>query len=100
MIAQTPTCRVCNAGVLEMKTKYRMSVPVILIGYIFLIPSVLGMFVGGVTLFSAGADSAAACGISVFVIVASFVAGLFGWLLTMKKKVLQCSNCGAVVNAE
>jgi hypothetical protein len=31
--------------------------------------------------------------------VMSFVGGLFGWLLVMKKQVLQCDLCGAVVNA-
>jgi hypothetical protein len=31
--------------------------------------------------------------------VASFVGGLVGWLLVMKKRVLQCSVCGAIVNA-
>lgn len=31
--------------------------------------------------------------------IASFVGGLLGWLLVMKKRVLQCSVCGAVVNA-
>jgi hypothetical protein len=31
--------------------------------------------------------------------IASFVGGLLGWLLVMKKRVLQCSVCGAAVNA-
>lgn len=31
--------------------------------------------------------------------IASFVGGLLGWLLVMKKRVLQCDYCGAVVNA-
>lgn len=31
--------------------------------------------------------------------VTSFVGGLLGWLLVMKKRVLQCDVCGAVVNA-
>jgi hypothetical protein len=31
--------------------------------------------------------------------VAFFVSGLLGWLLVMKKRVLQCDVCGAVVNA-
>jgi hypothetical protein len=31
--------------------------------------------------------------------VACFVSGLLGWLLVMKKRVLQCDVCGAVVNA-
>jgi hypothetical protein len=31
--------------------------------------------------------------------VAFFVGGLLGWLLVMRKRVLQCSVCGAVVSA-
>jgi hypothetical protein len=31
--------------------------------------------------------------------IACFVGGLLGWLLVMKKRVLQCSACGATVNA-
>jgi hypothetical protein len=31
--------------------------------------------------------------------IGSIVVGLLGWLLVMKKRVLQCGTCGAVVNA-
>jgi hypothetical protein len=31
--------------------------------------------------------------------IAFFVGGLLGWLLVMKKRVLQCDVCGAVVSA-
>jgi hypothetical protein len=31
--------------------------------------------------------------------ITSFVGGLLGWLLVMKKRILQCTLCGAVVNA-
>jgi len=47
----------------------------------------------------AGAATVIAGGFSVFVIVASFVGGLLGWLLIMRKRVLQCARCGAVVPA-
>jgi hypothetical protein len=40
-----------------------------------------------------GSTFAIVCGI------ACFVGGLLGWLLVMKKRVLQCDVCGAVVNA-
>jgi hypothetical protein len=36
---------------------------------------------------------------AIFLFIASFVGGLLGWLLVMKKRVLKCSVCGAVVNA-
>lgn len=38
-------------------------------------------------------------GLSLFVTVGSLVAGLLGWLLVMKKRVLQCDDCGAVTPA-
>jgi hypothetical protein len=31
--------------------------------------------------------------------IASFVGGLLGWLLVMRKRVLQCNVCGAVISA-
>lgn len=34
-----------------------------------------------------------------FIGIGAFVSGLLGWLLVMKKRVLQCSTCNAVVNA-
>lgn len=34
-------------------------------------------------------------GISIFMFIISIVGGLLGWLLVMKKKVLQCAICGA-----
>lgn len=144
-----------------------MSGPVVIIGYIFLIPSILGMLFGILMVFAtgsaasetssglknevreqmvssgipeqiaekvisreplteeenalltqeqsrvladarlsysagqvgAGAGTAIAGGFSIFVIVSSFIGGLLGWLLVMKKKVLQCVSCNAVVAA-
>jgi hypothetical protein len=38
-------------------------------------------------------------GLAISLGIASFVGGLLGWLLVMKKRVLQCDVCGAVVNA-
>jgi hypothetical protein len=48
------------------------------------------------------APAAAACcggGFSVIIVIGSFVGGLLGWLLVMRKTVLQCFRCGAVVAA-
>jgi len=47
----------------------------------------------------AGAGVAIAGGFSLVVIVMSFVGGLLGWLLVMKKKVLQCTTCETVIAA-
>ena len=38
-------------------------------------------------------------GISIFFGIVSFVGGLLGWLLVMKKRVLQCTKCGVTVAA-
>ena len=43
--------------------------------------------------------SGLAAGIVIAIGIACFVGGLLGWLLVMKKRVLQCPVCGAVVNA-
>jgi len=47
----------------------------------------------------AGAGTAIAGGASIGIIVIAFIGGLLGWLLVMKKKVLQCPACSAVVAA-
>ncbi len=47
----------------------------------------------------AGAGTVIAGGFSLFVIIMSFIGGLLGWLLIMRKRVLQCPLCGAVVPA-
>jgi hypothetical protein len=46
-----------------------------------------------------GAFHAIGSGLAIFWAIASFVGGLLGWLLVMRKRVLQCDVCGAVVNA-
>ena len=43
--------------------------------------------------------SVLAGGLALWLGVAFFVAGLLGWLLVMKKRVLQCSVCGAIISA-
>ena len=189
------TCKICDRGTLSLKTVFRMSGPAVAIGFILLIPSILGMifsavlFVGvisatspnqpyqstkdakfregckegfdevrsqfpGVTapqycecmlstykvtgsvegasqscanqglngtldtpshdvdaFYSSNTshqspDSAgsnlfrvAGGGFAIALGIASFVGGLLGWLLVMRKRVLQCDLCGAVVNA-
>ena len=152
------------------KRVFRMSGPAVIIGFILLIPSILGICFGGITMLlmligSAAAPStvetqaqqvktrlvslgvpndivedvaagkdiedsrlrpltypqrsavhesevkmssakaapalAACCGgsFSIMIIIGSFVGGLLGWLLVMRKTVLQCFRCGAVVAA-
>ncbi len=161
---QNPLCRTCGQGALSTRKTFRMSGPVVVIGFILLIPSVLGMLFGIFMLFitgaastqtsvsgerkiraaqdvpepiiaeviakksvgnaeleslspekqsaihdaqlsasaqrvGAGAATVIVGGFSLFIVVASFVGGLLGWLLMMRKRVLQCVRCGAVVAA-
>lgn len=149
---QQPICKVCDQGELQGKKKYRMGIPVVIIGYIFLIPSILillnSFFEGdskfkslekdvrkdltqvlipntiiqkvidfeeitdedkaGLLLNQIQALDEAIILLSAYTI--GFGAGkvviegfailgiLLGFFLTMKKKVLQCTNCKAVVN--
>lgn len=163
-------CKVCDRGALRSKKAFRMSGPVVTIGFILLIPSILGiLFSIGMLLLTVRASvnatlqarSAAVtemrqhdipeqiieqvvdnpsmdvtqflrdgdmdmasyswledadsklrssdnagglglmlgAGIFIPIGIASFVGGLLGWLLVMRKRALQCDVCGAVVNA-
>lgn len=177
-------CQVCQRGILVQKKIFRMSGPVVAIGFILLIPSILGILFSALLFFgvvAAGGTAASAArraaiasmrrngvpgpivsavaagensraerlmdawpesfemngrvietsglpeyqrswvhaaerqlgagtiasglgtliggGFAIVLGVASFVGGLLGWLLVMRKRVLQCSLCRAVVNA-
>lgn len=162
-----PPCGTCEAGELKKRKAYRMSGPVVVIGYILLIPSIIGMIFGFLLMVAGGGGGSAAIqaqseatktaliekgipatiadkvanheplgeatlatlssedraivndarveqlgtqagtglaaaatvGIAIFLIIASFVGGLLGWLLIMKKRILQCDHCGTVVAA-
>ena len=166
-MAESIKCKTCETGTMVKRKKYRMSGVVVVIGYIILIPSVLGILFGvfGVVtsgaatsgvmdasktaadsalravnvpeaviakvtaldglaasdtvsltsvqraairseqlglsagIVGAGLGGAIAGGFFLFMAVGSLVSGLLGWLLVMKKKVLQCTGCGAVVAA-
>jgi DNA-directed RNA polymerase subunit RPC12/RpoP len=162
-----PLCHTCGQGALIKRKKFRLSGPVVAIGFILLIPSALGVLFGVLMLsvthsankstsasgerriraqlvaqnvpepiirevvsgksvsddqlvpltdqqqatvreteaarlgqkIGGGAATAVLGGFSMFVIVASCIGGLLGWLLIMRKRVLQCARCGAIVPA-
>jgi hypothetical protein len=103
-----PPCKVCERGVLVPKKVFRMSGPVVIIGFIFLIPSILGMSASALVLVTAVLSKplgisinapAFIATIAVAIGISSFIGGLLGWLLVMKKRVLQCSICGSTVSA-
>jgi hypothetical protein len=100
-------CKTCERGVLVPKNIHRLSGPAVVIGYIFLIPSTFAMtlffvlvllkLVGPILGIIVHLGDMVA--IAFMVAVPAFIGGLLGWLLVMKKRVLQCSVCGATVNA-
>jgi hypothetical protein len=96
-------CKICDRGHLSRQRIYRLSGPAVFIGMLFLIPSVLGMIFCGlaiaVSLYAGSGSNVIAIGVLFGWGLLFFVSGLFGWLLTMKKDVLKCSTCGAVVSA-
>ena len=51
---QNPLCRTCGQGALVPRKTFRMSGPVVVIGFILRIPSVLGMLFGILTLVGMG----------------------------------------------
>ena len=104
-------CIVCDEGILVKKEVYRMSIPVVIIGYLLLIPSmfctcffILGVGVSNlmaafsdpdlflITLFTGGFTV-------LFIVIPIIVGSLLGWLLIMKKKILQCTCCEAIIPA-
>ncbi len=89
---------------------YRMSPVVVGIGYLLLVPPILGMaffalLILGGTLgaLSAGNGGTAAgagfLGVGLCGFVSSLISGLLGFLLVMKKKILRCNHCGATIAA-
>jgi drug/metabolite transporter (DMT)-like permease len=100
---QYPTCKVCERGSLVQQKVFRMSGPVVAIGFFLLVPSVIGMLLCALALVQIVDQpdnaSGSAAGIVIAIGIACFVSGLLGWLLVMRKRILQCPVCGAVVNA-
>lgn len=75
------------------------------IGYIILIPSMIGLFIACVILGTsvASADAAGLAfgfGFAAFIAVTSIVSGLIGWILIMDRKVFKCSVCGFVLDRD
>lgn len=102
--AGTINCKICDRGALILKRKFRMSTPVVVIGFLLLVPSVsLILFLAAVFVVAAITQAPRATALvgafELLLGIGAFISGLLGWLLVMKKRVLQCSTCGAVVNA-
>ncbi|MGO9325870.1 MAG: hypothetical protein ACLP07_15040 [Terracidiphilus sp.] len=59
-----PTCKVCDRGTLSAKTVFRLSGPAVAIGFILLIPSVIGMFSCAVMLLALNTSIGVTLGIN------------------------------------
>jgi len=162
-----PQCQICGQGILKKRKKFRLSTPIVIIGYVILIPSIFCLLLSLFLLLTVGVGGSqtneninsevktmledanipqpliekfmdhkqltaqeekglskqqlktfhdakskylsgklvngVAIGVvgigSVIMLIVSCFGGLIGWILTMRKKVLQCNACEAVVNA-
>ena len=96
-------CRVCEHGDLVPNKVFRLSGPVVTIGFILLILSVLGLVTVGLIFLGMMVRVAPLLHVitGAFAIALGMVSlfgGLLGWLLVMKKRVLLCPACGATVS--
>jgi len=99
----TPKCRTCGVGSLHLEKRFRMSTPFVTIGYI-LIQSLVFVIICVIAIFKiadlpSSDGSSLATAMMFLLAVSGFVSGLLGWLLLMKKKVLSCGHCAAIVPA-
>lgn len=110
-----PLCKVCDTGRLQPKQVHRLGGVVAAIGYLLLLPAVvfMGVSIGTVLLSYSSAVSetdpsqmesarGAAAVMTVLgggAVITALVGSLLGWLLVMKKRILQCDACGATVAA-
>ncbi len=114
----------CNACKSEKSMKAakipRFTTILRIIGYIIVIPSVLGVLFAVLMFFSTGsatsevmstvqtdAEATGAAigatigfGMSAFIGAISLVGGLIGWLLLMKRKVFKCISCGYILDRD
>jgi len=97
------TCKVCDSGIMIPMRVYIMSQPVVAIGYIILIPFLMSMVAEvGSLILSYINEWPVVPEFTVYtfgiIFALTFVGSLLGWLLIMRKKVLRCNKCGAIVN--
>lgn len=106
-------CKVCEQGELRRVSVHRLSGPAIVIGYTLLIPSLAGMalalvlwLIGMLGTAGAANDPGTTGAVGVLLTgyfgcvgLGSFVSGLIGWLLVMRKRILRCDKCGATIEA-
>jgi hypothetical protein len=97
--AEPPSCPLCHAGQLRPRMTFWLYGSPVVLGYVLLVPGVAGSIISAVRLAfelnapnSSTRDALAALGL--FLIVA-----MFGYLLTLRRRVLCCSKCEAIFPA-
>lgn len=106
-----PSCAACG-GAMQPKITYRLGTTIAVIGYILLVPSILGLAASALTILvmlvsvGTGAPSTqdgdvalASFGVVGTIAVVAMIVGLPGFILTLRKKVLRCDSCGNTLNA-
>ena len=106
-IITTLDCSACKSDQTMVATKVsRFSGIVRFIGYVFVVPSVLGVILCVKSMFGvAGNDTGddvqtMAVGMLMVFAIISLVGGLVGWILIMKKKVFKCTACGHIMDRD
>ncbi len=101
-------CKACDVGIMIPQSVYRMSPVVVVIGYLLLVPPILGMVLFALVMFGGtvgalfagnGGTGASGVGVGLCGFVSSLISGLLGFLLVMRKKILRCNQCGATIAA-
>jgi hypothetical protein len=112
-------CSACKTeSSMEATTIPKFNTILRIIGFVIVVPSVLGMIMALIMFISTGnatselmsasqnnAELAGTAigasigyGFAIFFGISSLVGGLIGWLLLMKKKVYKCLNCGFILD--
>lgn len=114
-------CSACNSERTMEATKISKFNGILrFIGFIIIIPSLLGVLFAVMLFFMTGAATNEVMtaaqseaqkagaglgfilggGFAVFMGAASLVSGFIGWVLIMKKKVFKCISCGFILNRD
>ena len=112
-------CSACKSKASMKATEIpRFNTILRVIGFIIVIPSILGIIIAFLLFFSSisatfkvmsltQSDTVTAgtaigtsigVGFSIFIGCSSLVGGIIGWLMLMKKKVYKCINCGFILD--
>jgi len=93
-------CKVCDAGTMRQREVHRNNGRLVDIGYVLLAPSIPSIVICALaygTLHSGVTSTVVSGDVFLLLGIAAFVSGVIGWMLIMKKQILVCNVCRAVV---